>query len=72
MTAMSWPVPSKMRGSPAGEGGADELAEADAEYEKLHEDIAAMEVRTLLGGEYDGAMRCGRLWPVARGVAAAD
>ena len=53
MTAMSWPVPSKMRGSPAGEGGADELAEADAEYKKLHEDIAAMEVRTLLGGEYD-------------------
>ena len=37
----------------AEEGGADELAEADAELKKLREDLEAMEVRTLLSGEYD-------------------
>ena len=37
----------------AEEGGADELAEADSERAQLREDIAAMEVRTLLSGEYD-------------------
>jgi peptide chain release factor 2 len=72
MTAMSWPVPSKMRGSPAGEGGADELAEADAEYKKLHEDIAAMEVRTLLGGEYDEREALVNIRSGAGGVDAAD
>ena len=72
MTAMSWPVPSKMRGSPAGEGGADELAEADAEYKKLHEDIAAMEVRTLLSGEYDEREALVNIRSGAGGVDAAD
>ncbi|EUA33759.1 peptide chain release factor 2 [Mycobacterium xenopi 3993] len=35
------------------EGGADTLAEADAELKALRADIEAMEVRTLLSGEYD-------------------
>src|SRR5258707_13542149 len=69
---MSWPVPSKMRGSPAGEGGADALAEADTEYKKLHEDIAAMEVRTLLGGEYDEREALVAIRSGAGGVDAAD
>ena len=72
MTAMSWPVSSKMRGSPAGEGGADELAEADAEYKKLREDIAAMEVRTLLSGEYDEREALVNIRSGAGGVDAAD
>lgn len=37
----------------AEEGGADELAEADAELKALRADIEAAEVRTLLSGEYD-------------------
>src|SRR6202007_1028191 len=37
----------------AEEGGADDVAEADTELKKLREDLEAMEVRTLLSGEYD-------------------
>ena len=47
------PVLYEMAAEEAGSSGDDALAEADAEYKKLHEDIAAMEVRTLLSGEYD-------------------
>ncbi|MFZ0718115.1 PCRF domain-containing protein, partial [Mycobacterium sp.] len=37
----------------AEENAADAEAEADAELKVLHADIEAMEVRTLLSGEYD-------------------
>lgn len=56
----------------AEEGGADERAEADAELEKLREDIAAMEVRTLLSGEYDEREAVVTIRSGAGGVDAAD
>lgn len=54
------------------EGGADELAEADAERKKLREDIEAMEVRTLLSGEYDEREAVVTIRSGAGGVDAAD
>jgi len=54
------------------EGGQDELAEADEEYRKLHEDIEAMEVRTLLSGEYDEREAVVTIRSGAGGVDAAD
>jgi len=54
------------------EGGDDDLAEADTEYKKLQEDIAAMEVRTLLGGEYDEREALVNIRSGAGGVDAAD
>ncbi|MDQ2635794.1 MAG: peptide chain release factor 2 [Actinomycetota bacterium] len=54
------------------EGGADEVAEADAELKKLREDIEAMEVRTLLSGEYDEREAVVTIRSGAGGVDAAD
>jgi peptide chain release factor 2 len=56
----------------AEEGAADELAEADAELQKLREDIEAMEVRTLLSGEYDEREALVTIRSGAGGVDAAD
>jgi peptide chain release factor 2 len=56
----------------AEEGGPDELAEADAELKKLREDIEAMEVRTLLSGEYDEREALVNIRSGAGGVDAAD
>jgi peptide chain release factor 2 len=47
------PVLYEMAAEEAGASGAEALAEADAELKQLREDIEAMEVRTLLSGEYD-------------------
>ena len=44
----------------AEEGGADDVAEADAELKKLREDIEAMEVRTLLSGRVRRARGAGQ------------
>ncbi|HUH67687.1 MAG TPA: peptide chain release factor 2 [Mycobacterium sp.] len=54
------------------EGGADELAEADAELEVLRADIEATEVRTLLSGEYDEREALVTIRSGAGGVDAAD
>jgi peptide chain release factor 2 len=54
------------------EGGADDVAEADAELKKLREDIEAMEVRTLLSGEYDEREALVNIRSGAGGVDAAD
>jgi peptide chain release factor 2 len=56
----------------AEEGGQDELAEADAELNKLREDIEQMEVRTLLSGEYDEREAVVTIRSGAGGVDAAD
>jgi peptide chain release factor 2 len=56
----------------AEEGSQDELAEADAELKKLREDIEAMEVRTLLAGEYDEREALVNIRSGAGGVDAAD
>jgi len=56
----------------AEEGGADDVAEADAELKKLREDIEAMEVRTLLSGEYDEREALLNIRSGAGGVDAAD
>jgi peptide chain release factor 2 len=56
----------------AEESSADELAEADAELKKLGEDIEAMEVRTLLSGEYDQREALLNIRSGAGGVDAAD
>ncbi|MFC7613211.1 peptide chain release factor 2 [Actinokineospora soli] len=51
---------------------ADARAEADAEREKLRSDIATMEVRTLLSGEYDEREALVTIRAEAGGVDAAD
>ncbi|HNM84032.1 MAG TPA: peptide chain release factor 2 [Mycobacterium sp.] len=56
----------------AEEGGPDELAEADAELAKLRDDIEALEVRTLLSGEYDEREAVVTIRSGAGGVDAAD
>jgi peptide chain release factor 2 len=56
----------------AEEGGDDEVAEADTERAKLREDIEAMEVRTLLSGEYDEREALVTIRSGAGGVDAAD
>ncbi len=56
----------------AEEGGPEEVAEADAELAKLREDIAAVEVRTLLSGEYDEREAVVTIRSGAGGVDAAD
>ena len=55
-----------------GEGAADALAEADAEFKALHADIEAAEVRTLLSGEYDEREALLTIRSGAGGVDAAD
>jgi peptide chain release factor 2 len=56
----------------AEEGGADDVADADAELKKLREDLEAMEVRTLLSGEYDEREAVVTIRSGAGGVDAAD
>ena len=66
------PVLYEMAAEEGGASGDDALAEADTEYKSLHEDIAAMEVRTLLGGEYDEREALLNIRSGAGGVDAAD
>ncbi|MGH3880223.1 MAG: peptide chain release factor 2 [Actinophytocola sp.] len=54
------------------EGAAEETAEADEEREKLRSDIASLEVRTLLSGEYDERDALITIRSEAGGVDAAD
>jgi peptide chain release factor 2 len=54
------------------EGGSEDVAEADAELKQLREDIEAMEVRTLLAGEYDAREALVNIRSGAGGVDAAD
>jgi peptide chain release factor 2 len=56
----------------AEEGSTDELEEADAELKSLRADIEAMEVRTLLSGEYDEREALVTIRSGAGGVDAAD
>jgi peptide chain release factor 2 len=56
----------------AEEDGGEDLAEADAELKSLREDIEAMEVRTLLSGEYDEREALVTIRSGAGGVDAAD
>src|SRR6185312_802483 len=56
----------------AEEGGEDALADVNVELEKLREDIAAMEVRTLLSGEYDEREAVVTIRSGAGGIDAAD
>ncbi|MGK2880887.1 MAG: peptide chain release factor 2 [Mycobacterium sp.] len=56
----------------AEEGGSAELAEADEELRSLRADIEAMEVRTLLSGEYDAREALVNIRSGAGGVDAAD
>ena len=53
-------------------GGPDEVAEADAELKSLQADIEALEVRTLLSGEYDEREALVTIRSGAGGVDAAD
>ena len=53
-------------------GSAEETAEADAERAKLRTDIASLEVRTLLSGEYDERDALVTIRSEAGGVDAAD
>ena len=54
------------------DGGSEDVAEADAELKSLGEDIEAMEVRTLLSGEYDEREALVTIRSGAGGVDAAD
>lgn len=56
----------------AEEGGEDAKAEADAERAQLKEDLEALEVRTLLSGEYDEREAVVTIRSGAGGVDAAD
>ena len=56
----------------AEEGGPEELAEADAELAALQADVEAMEIRTLLAGEYDEREALVTIRSGAGGVDAAD
>jgi peptide chain release factor 2 len=56
----------------AEEGGADDVDEADVELKSLRADIEAMEVRTLLSGEYDEREALLTIRSGAGGVDAAD
>lgn len=66
------PVLYELAAEEEGAGGSEALAEADAELAKLREDIAAMEVRTLLSGEYDEREALVNIRSGAGGVDAAD
>ncbi|GAA4479925.1 peptide chain release factor 2 [Rhodococcus olei] len=56
----------------AEEEGGDAVADADAERVKLRDDIAAMEVKTMLSGEYDERDALVNIRSGAGGVDAAD
>jgi peptide chain release factor 2 len=66
------PVLYELATEEAGAEGDDALAEADAELKQLREDIEAMEVRTLLSGEYDEREALVNIRSGAGGVDAAD
>jgi peptide chain release factor 2 len=66
------PVLYEMADEEEGAGAADALAEADAELKKLRDDLEAMEVRTLLSGEYDEREALLNIRSGAGGVDAAD
>jgi peptide chain release factor 2 len=66
------PVLYEMADEEEGAGAADALAEADAELKKLCDDLEAMEVRTLLSGEYDEREALVNIRSGAGGVDAAD
>jgi peptide chain release factor 2 len=54
------------------EGDADTLAEAEAELGRIHKSVEALEVRTLLSGEYDAREALVTIRSGAGGVDAAD
>ncbi len=66
------PVLYEMAAEEGGSSGDDALTEADAELKQLREDIEAMEVRTLLAGEYDAREALVNIRSGAGGVDAAD
>jgi peptide chain release factor 2 len=66
------PVLYELAAEEEGAGGSDALAEADAELKALQADIEAMEVRTLLSGEYDEREAVVNIRSGAGGVDAAD
>ncbi|BBY65683.1 peptide chain release factor 2 [Mycolicibacterium helvum] len=66
------PVLYEMAAEEEGDGAADALAEADAELKLLQTDIEALEVRTLLSGEYDEREALVTIRSGAGGVDAAD
>ena len=66
------PVLYEMAAEEEGTAGAEALAEADAELKSLQDDIEAMEVRTLLSGEYDEREALVTIRSGAGGVDAAD
>ncbi|OBG85806.1 peptide chain release factor 2 [Mycobacterium sp. E802] len=66
------PVLFELAFEEAGAEGDDAVAEADTELAKLREDIEALEVRTLLSGEYDEREAVVTIRSGAGGVDAAD
>ncbi|WP_019971607.1 peptide chain release factor 2 [Mycobacterium sp. 141] len=66
------PVLYELAADEDGQAGVDTLAEADAELDKLREDVEQMEVRTLLSGEYDEREAVVTIRSGAGGVDAAD
>ncbi len=66
------PVLYELAGEEEGAAGTEALAEADGELAKLREDIEALEVRTLLSGEYDEREAVVTIRSGAGGVDAAD
>jgi len=66
------PVMYELATEEAGAEGDKALVEADTELKKLREDIEAMEVRTLLSGEYDAREALVNIRSGAGGVDAAD
>ena len=66
------PVLFELAAEEDGPAAAELAAEADAELRQLHEDIEAMEVRTLLSGEYDEREALVTIRSGAGGVDAAD
>ena len=66
------PVLFELAAEEEGAEGVEAVAEAEAELVKLREDIAAVEVRTLLSGEYDEREAVVTIRSGAGGVDAAD
>ncbi|MGD9526630.1 peptide chain release factor 2 [Pseudonocardia sp.] len=66
------PVLYELAEEEGGAEGAAATADADAERAKLHEEISALEVRTLLSGEYDPREALVTIRAEAGGVDAAD
>jgi peptide chain release factor 2 len=66
------PVLYELAAEEMGASAVDTLSEADAELKALREDIEAMEVRTLLSGEYDEREALVTIRSGAGGVDAAD